>query len=67
MDKNNEFNNAIENYLKSADYYSMEGLNNTKQRQNDSLIKAADLICVKEYKDVFIQATQVLYFIIQDL
>ncbi len=47
-----EYDLAITEYRKAADYYEMEKSNSKTNYQN-CLIKAADLMCISDHKDAF--------------
>ena len=56
--KNEKFDDAIKLFKKSADYYQMDKEGNKKKR-NDALIKAADLMCMIDHKDTYLECSTV--------
>ncbi len=52
------FDSAIQLYKKSAEYYQMD-INGNKKKRNEALLKAADLMCMIDYKDTYIEASRV--------
>ncbi len=56
--KSEHFELAIQFYKKSAEYYQMD-MNGNKKKRNEALLKAADLMCIIDHKDTYIEASRV--------
>lgn len=54
-----EYDKAIEAYKEAADYFSMEKMN-SKSYEQGCLIKYCDLLCIRNHKDTYPQAANVI-------
>jgi len=54
-EKEHRFDMAIKEYKKAADYYQMV-FSNTKSLRQICLLKYADLICLKDHQDAYIES-----------
>jgi alpha-soluble NSF attachment protein len=53
-----KYDEAIEAYKRSAEYFSMENLN-SKSYEQGCLLKQADLMCISDHKDAFEESRKV--------
>jgi hypothetical protein len=55
----NNIEMAIKHYKKAADYFQMV-FSNTKSQRQSCLLKYADLLCLNDHPDAFLQAKSVI-------